>query len=156
MQPSVQLVAGVVGIVALVIVFLVWRRNAVRSSRANGRSYRGPTDMHFTCAGCSGRFAHTRRTVAAWEKGSRRVFCDACHKQWRNAQPPQVAPQVAPPRPAIASSHQSAGARSVPAQAARAHHTIHPSESKAPGGCLGMVLLVSFIPVAIFALATLA
>ncbi|MBK6973142.1 MAG: hypothetical protein IPH26_09415 [Sterolibacteriaceae bacterium] len=147
MNPSVELIAGVVGIAALVIGFLVWRRSAGRSSGAKPTSYRGPTNMYFTCAGCSGQFAHTKRTVTAWEKGSRRVFCDACHKKWRNAQPPQFPPQ----RADIASSSRAGGARTVPAQAATARYS---SEAKAPGGCLGVLLLLLLIPVVIFAVLT--
>ena len=147
MQPSVDLVAGVVGIVALVIGFLFWRRNAGHSPGAKTRSFRGPTNMHFTCAACSGQFVHTKRTVAAWEKGSRRVFCDACHKKWRTAQPP-LAP---PPRADIATSNRAIGTRAVPVQAANARYSY---EAKAPGGCLGVVLLLLLIPVTIFVVMT--
>ena len=111
--------------------------------------------MYFTCTGCSGRFAHTKRTVAAWEKGSRRVFCNACHKKWRNAQLPQIPPQradipqIPPQRADIGSSSRAEGARAVPAHAAR-----YSSEAKAPGGCLGVVLLLLLIPVVIFVVVT--
>jgi hypothetical protein len=100
--------------------------------------------MYFTCTGCSEQFTHTKRTVAAWEKGSRRVFCDACHKKWRNARPPRTAP----PRSEIVSPRATAGIRTVPSHPAKPHYS---ADSNAPGGCLGVVLLLLLIPAVIFA-----
>lgn len=143
MQPSIELIAGAVGIVVLVVGFLFWRRNARHSSSAKTTSFRGPANMHFICAACSGQFGHTRRTVAAWEKGSRRAFCDACHKKWRNAQPPQPAQ----PRVVIAASDRATGTRPAPVRVANARHS---PAAKAPGGCFGVALLLILLPAAIF------
>jgi hypothetical protein len=101
--------------------------------------------MYFTCAGCSGQFAHTKRTVAAWEKGSRRVFCDACHKKWRNAQPPQTSSVRANASAPSRSSVERGKPGRVPGLA-------YSPEAKAPGGCLGVVLLMLLIPVVVLAL----
>ena len=145
MHSTVELVVGVLAIVVILLGLLTWRRRAGNSSAAKTSSFRGPTNMHYTCAGCSGQFTHTKRTVAAWEKGSRRVFCDACHKKWRNAQPPQ---NPSARGDAVAPSHASVGRRKpdhVPEIAYR-------SEAKASGGCLGVVLLMLLVPVIVLVL----
>ena len=145
MHPTVELVVGALAIVAILLGLLAWRRRTGRSSAANTASFRGPTNMHYTCAGCSGQFAHTRRTVTAWEKGSRRVFCDACHKKWRNAQPPE---HPSPRGDAAMPSHASVG-RGKPY---RAPELAYRSQAKASGGCLGVVLLVLLVPVIVLVL----
>jgi hypothetical protein len=146
MQPTVALVVGALAIVAVVLGLLAWLRRTGGSSATKTEAFRGPTNMYFTCAGCSGQFTHTKRTVAAWEKGSRRVYCDACHKKWRNAQPPQASTTDAR---APIHSHADA-ARSEPRRASRPAYS---SDTKAPSGCLGIVLLMLLLPVVVFALA---
>jgi hypothetical protein len=101
--------------------------------------------MYFTCAGCTGQFSHTKRTVAAWEKGSRRVFCDACHRKWRKAHPSEVSSTRADA--AVAARGDSA--RHEPA---RVPSLAYSSEAKAPSGCLGVALLILLIPVVALAL----
>jgi len=147
MLPTIELLAGVLTIVVILLGLLAWRRRTGGSSATKTAAFRGPTNMYFTCAGCSGQFAHTKRTVAAWEKGSRRVFCDACHRKWRNAQPPQTSSARA--AASAAPSRASVG-RGKPD---RIPGLAHSSEAKAPGGCLGVVLLMLLVPFIVLALA---
>ena len=142
MPGTVELVAGAIAIVAILLGLVAWRRRTGSSSTTKTTAFRGPTNMYFTCAGCSGQFAHTKRTVGAWEKGSRRVFCDACHKKWRNARPPQT-----PSSDAAAPSRASVGRGKSEGISGLAYS----SKAKAPGGCLGVVLLMLLIPVIVLA-----
>ena len=146
MQLSAELAAAVAALVAVAVGFAIWRRSSGRSSAAKTPSFRGPTSMHFTCAGCSGQFPHTKRTVAAWEKGSRRVFCDACHKSWRNARPPKVRSSS----PAENAVHRPAAGTFTPTRPAAAHSSNNTGRS----GCLGVVLLLLLVPVVLFAVVT--
>ena len=143
MQLSAELATAIAALVAVAVGFVIWRRHARRSSAAKGPSFRGPTSMHFTCAGCSVQFPHTKRTVAAWEKGSRRVFCDACHKKWRNARPPEVRSS----RPAENTVHGPAVGSFAPARPAAAYSSNNTGRS----GCLGVLLLLVLVPAVLFA-----
>ncbi|MBK7665794.1 MAG: hypothetical protein IPJ21_20095 [Sterolibacteriaceae bacterium] len=138
MQVSAELAAAIAALVALAIGFVVWRRNAGRASRAKPSSFRGPTSMYFTCAGCSAQFPHTKRTVAAWEKGSRRVFCNACHKRWRNAQPPQG--QLSDPVWGAVQRNEETPLTLNRSTPTRAH------ETSGRGGCLSVVVLLLLVP----------
>jgi hypothetical protein len=150
MSVTVEIVAAIVGGLVALVAVVVWRKRSGRSSAAKGRVFRGPSEMYFNCARCSARVAHTKRTIAAWEKGSRRIFCDACHKKWRNAQPPQEAPYGAS---ASVASRAGAGATSRAvsneARASDAQAPAYASESKAPRGCLGVALIIALVPIAI-------
>ena len=117
------LIAAIIAVAVLLVG--AWCFKSGASRKAKRPIVRGPSNMRFICARCSGQFTHTKRTVSAWEKGSRKVFCDACHKNWRNAQPPR-------------------------AQSNRPTNQARP-ESKS--GCLGVCILVVAIPVALIALA---
>lgn len=143
MQKGVELAAAIAAGIAILLLVLWWLKS--RASRVTQKpTARRPSNMHFVCAGCSGQFTHTKRTVAAWEKGSRRVFCDACHKKWRNAQPPQA-------QPAGTSRESSRTPESVstPAPAFQAR-------AQSRSGCLGIAVILVVIPVVLFAIATYA
>ena len=72
----------------VVSVVLVLSRSLGRTKIDFKKSeYSGPQDVRFTCAKCSKQFNHSRRTIVAWEKGSRRIFCNGCHKKWIDARP---------------------------------------------------------------------
>ena len=146
MHPTVELVVWALAIVALILGLVVWLRRTGGSSATKSTAFRGPTNMYFTCAGRSGQFNHTKRTVAAWERGSRRVFCDACHKKWRNAQPPQIPTAGA----RAATPHGNTG-RNEPGPASGPAYS---ASAKAPSGCLGIALLMLLLPVVAFALVT--
>lgn len=151
MKVTIEIVVATVAVVVVLFVLLGRRRKVGGAPTTRSRTFRGPPDMNFTCAGCSVQVTHTKRTVAAWEKGSRRIFCDACHKKWRNAQPPQEAPtrasSTATPRRALPSAGTTSRAR-APAYASES------KASKAPGGCLGVVLVMLLVPIAVVFLTT--
>jgi hypothetical protein len=150
MSVTVEIVSAAVGVLLALVALVAWRKSAGRSSAAKGRVFRGPSEMYFTCARCSAQVAHTKRTIAAWEKGSRRIFCAACHKKWRTAQPPQEAPYGAS---AGVASRASAGTTSRglsnEARASRTQSPAYASESKGPRGCLGVALIMVLVPIAI-------
>lgn len=146
MKLSIDLYASIAAGIAILLL-VVWRFKA-RSSRISHRPVaRGPGNMRFVCAGCSGQFTHTKRTVAAWEKGSRQVFCNACHKKWRNAQPRQAPPSQAE---GAGTSGETSNARETVRRPAPAFRGLRDSRS----GCLGIVVLMVVIPVALFAFVT--
>jgi hypothetical protein len=139
MPVTTAFAASVVGIVAILVAILVWFRRSRGSPSTKGSIFRGPSSMHFTCAGCAGQFAHTKRTVAAWERGTRRVFCDACHRKWRNAQPLQSLPS---PTASTATRREYA----KPPDASRTSAPAASGGTRSPAGCLGVVLLMVLVP----------
>jgi len=81
------LFAAAVGVVAF-LAGLVYLRLRGRRTRSVGlRIANGPSNLRFTCAGCSGQFTHSRRTIAAWNKGTRKFVCNACHTKWHGVLP---------------------------------------------------------------------
>lgn len=150
MPVTVEVVAAIVGVLVALVAVVVWRNTPRRASAAKGRVFRGPSEMYFACARCSAQVAHTKRTIAAWGKGSRRFFCDACHKKWRNAQPLQEAPYGAGTGVASrAGAGMSSRAVSNEARASRAQTPAYATESRAPRGCLGVALIMALVPIAI-------
>ena len=113
-------------VVAIVLLVLLSRRNRATKPIERTRP-RGPGSARYVCAKCAGEFLHSNRTISAWEKGTKRIFCDGCHKQWLNQQPRPV--RASPPS-APARSHTRQG---------------NPKAS----GCLGVLLLLAVIPSAI-------
>jgi hypothetical protein len=65
--------------VAVVIVFLVWKRLFGAG--------RVPKQKHFRCARCSKTEAYSTRTIQAWREGKTRLFCRSCHIEWLKSQP---------------------------------------------------------------------
>lgn len=142
MVVTVEVVASVIGVMVVAFVLFVWRRRAASGAIGKSRSFRGPSAMQFTCARCSAQVTHTKRTVAAWEKGSRRIFCDACHKKWRSAQPLQEAA----PRANASLAPRSPGSEGT---SPRASGPAYAFGAGGPRGCLGVVLVVLFVPAAV-------
>lgn len=65
---------------------VLFLRARARRTRSVGRKIADePTNLRFSCAGCSGKFTHSRRTLSAWNKGKRKFFCKACHTKLRGA-----------------------------------------------------------------------
>jgi hypothetical protein len=147
---------ALIGIIFLIAVVRARTKQTRKTTRPTSR---GPASLQFTCAGCSQQFTHTKRTVAAWEKGTRRFFCNACHQKWRGSRPPQEAqvsapvgspgqvPQSVPVSPARKSATAGAFAKSS------VQSRYSPAESRS--GCLGVAVLFIVLPV-IFLVATLA
>jgi hypothetical protein len=83
---------------------LVYLRLRNRRTRSVGlRVANGPANLRFTCAGCSGQFTHSRRTLAAWNKGTRKFVCNACHTKWHGVLPPRRADVITKPKRAAKS-----------------------------------------------------
>jgi hypothetical protein len=87
MEFSPELFAAIVAAVAFIAgLWLVRaRRRQTRTRGGSGRA-RGPANLRFTCANCTKQFTHSRRTLVAYEQGSRQFFCNACHTRWRGSQ----------------------------------------------------------------------
>ena len=133
-------------VVAALLLVLIFRKIVKTSSAGPKATSRGPTSMRFVCAGCHQQFTHTKRTVAAWEKGTRRLFCSPCHEQWLRSRPPQQAKHTG----ASGTGHQSL--QSPPGVRASSRGVGHASSCGAPlsaesrGGCLGISLLIVLLP----------
>lgn len=128
MQLSTTTIAVIVVAVILVALVLLLRRPGTRRSPS-----RGPNNLHFVCAGCKGQFTHTKRTVGAWERGSRRFFCNSCHQSWRQANP--GAPAV-PSAPRVAQGRSST-------------RGVVPARS----GCMSVIVVVAALPLLLYAVA---
>jgi hypothetical protein len=140
LSPLALSLAGVVLLALLAaFAFRTWRSRSGTSARGTAR---GPGNLHFVCAGCTGQFTHTKRTVAAWERGTRRFFCNSCHKSWREAQPPQSeqGSQSFHGAPVSANARTVRGGRSVGLAPARS-------------GCLSVVIVAFVLPVAAYVVA---
>jgi hypothetical protein len=79
LSPELLFAAGIAA-VAFLLGLLHLRARAKRTrTRSLGRKIEGgPSNLRFTCAGCSGKFTHSRQTLAAWERGNRKFYCKAC------------------------------------------------------------------------------
>ena len=53
---------------------------------------KGPPTVSFKCARCGTVARHTKRTVEAWRRKANRLYCDACHRRWLETQPHQTVP----------------------------------------------------------------
>lgn len=78
---------------------------------------RMPKEKTFRCSRCKTIAMHNDRTVEAWRGGKTRFFCHSCHQKWLQSQSPKVS-----------ESTRSYG----------------PSGQDA--GCLGIVLVLVFLP----------
>ena len=143
-----EVVIAAVLILTLVVVGLlvITRRRSHRPDPANLTRSRGPASLHYVCAGCSSQFTHSRRTIGAWEKGTRRFFCSNCHTKWRDKQPPRGVPPSASPtqgrETAILRPSRSTSQNSAP-QASR------PSLAPARSGCLTVIVVLIAKPIVI-------
>ena len=143
------LVSLAVALVVLVLFVLV-RARVKRNRTPQRTSARGPANLSFTCAGCEEQFTHTKRTLGAWEKGTRRFFCNACHTKWRASHPTQPVQGTgirAVARPPYSSrseeSAHSAGSH------LHSHSANRPPRAASGSGCLGAALLLIAIPIAL-------
>jgi hypothetical protein len=128
-----------IGVAVIVAAFLLARAARGKPSvRRPVSTYTGPASVNFQCAGCGQQFQHTKRTIAAWKKGFRRISCDRCHKNWRdtNPTPPLVIEPVTP----------SLSRKSV--QQDRRQRSARPEyvSNQPRSGCLGVVAFLIFIP----------
>lgn len=163
MQLIVSWLLGIV--VALVAAAYLWRRYTRRARgiapypRPNSS---GPANLRFECSGCAGQFTHTRRTLGAWEKGTRRFYCNACHKKWREARPSPVTPLPAAPDrvwsgqsplpPSNSGRPSATSAQSQPALTTNRATAQSPTSAGSGNGCLGATLLILTVPVVVVGL----
>ncbi len=70
-----------IGVAAVAFLIGMWylHRRAKRTRSVGRRVEGGPSNLRFTCAGCSVKFTHSRRTLSAWQQGTRKFYCKACH-----------------------------------------------------------------------------
>ena len=142
------LVALAAAALVVVVLLLFLRARAARNRSSQRPVSRGPNNLWFVCAGCEGQFNHTRRTISAWEKGTRRFYCNACHTKWRGSHPAQSAQGT---------MTQSAGAGSWRTQArataggsfSTSRRDFQQAHSGSGGGCLGAAILLLAVPVAV-------
>jgi hypothetical protein len=81
-----------------------------------------PPASKFKCARCGVVESHNERTEKAWRGGLKAIFCNSCHRKWLAAQPQQR------PTSAPGSSRRLAANR----------------------GCLGVAILFSLFPLAMY------
>ena len=145
--PELLVSAGIA--LAVALMFLVFRARATRMTRFERPVSRGPANLHFICAGCSAQFTHTKRTLGAWEKGTRRFYCNGCHKKWRGSQP--IQPRQSNESLPVGTTTSAVRGRaqvvsSNLAQPSIGHKT---ARSGFGSGCLGITLLLIFFPLAV-------
>ena len=144
LSPRELLFAGALAATAIVVILLLAFLRGHRA-RPSAPAIRGPNDLNYICAKCQRRFPHSRRTVAAWSKGTRRFFCNSCHRSWREAQPPRTGDEGSPPDRPLGSSESSSGAFTPTSR--------HAYAKPAKSGCLGIVLVALLLPPALYVLA---
>lgn len=74
--------AGMAAVAFLAGLLWLHRRGPLTRNVVHGKGRKAgavPTKLRYTCAGCSGQFTHSRRTLAAREKGAKSFYCNACH-----------------------------------------------------------------------------
>jgi hypothetical protein len=77
--PELLVAAAIAAAIFLLGVLYRHARNKRTRTRGLGRKLTGgPTNLRFTCAGCSGKFTHSRQTLSGWERGNRKFYCKAC------------------------------------------------------------------------------
>jgi hypothetical protein len=141
-------------LVAIIFLIALVRSHSKQTHKTTRPTSRGPASMQFVCAGCSQEFTHTKRTVAAWEKGTRRFFCNACHQKWRGSRPPQeplvngpVSSSSQAPQPAqVSPVNASTAARAFAKSSAQTRY----SRAESRSGCLGVTVLFIVLPVIFF------
>lgn len=146
-----ELLAGLaVVFIIIVVALLFFRTRAGRTRIVQMPVSRGPANLRFTCAGCSEQFTHTKRTLGAWEKGTRRFYCNACHTKWRGSHPSQPAQGGGTATPG---AQPEAGRRAEAFSPAGSVSTRRigpqPARAGSGSGCLGFMVLLIAVPVAI-------
>jgi hypothetical protein len=82
-----------------------------------------PPTASYKCARCGTVARHTERTVEAWRRNASRLYCDVCHRKWLEAQPRQIGTT-----------------------------TFARASGNSNRGCLGILLTLAVIPIALVAL----
>ena len=149
-MPLEKLAIGAcVVVVALLLVFAFIARKSRSGAQQPVSRSGAPANLHFTCAKCSQRFPHTKRTVAAFERGTKRLFCGACHSTWAANRPQQQRPSSAAlhgPRVPGEALQARTNAASLLAGSSSAKFNARPRSSS---GCLGAALLIVAVPLSL-------
>lgn len=126
-------------------------RRSKRTRSVGLRPLGGPANLRFTCAGCSGQFTHSRRTISAWGKGTRRFYCNACHTKWQGSHQAQSPADKS--RFVTRLRHGSNPAASAPSPAVQAPSPAAPPSGPPGkgGGCLGIAVLLLALPTVLLA-----
>lgn len=151
---SELVLSGVLIFAVLVVGFFVaMRKRSDRTGHKTSTRSSGPNSLHYVCTGCSVQFTHSRRTIGAWEKGTRRFFCSNCHSKWRDKQTPKEVHSNAPrsQHKELSSSRSSGTSSPLPAP-----QTFRRNLAPARSGCLTVVLVLIAIPVFVSVVATYA
>ncbi|MDY1033262.1 hypothetical protein [Stenotrophomonas sp. CFBP8980] len=77
---------------------------------------RKPPHMVFKCGRCNTASRHSNRTIEAWRRGKTRFFCPPCHLKWLQSQP------------------------------LREHDTYAGHGRSGGSGCLGVFVVLGFLP----------
>ena len=135
--------------VALLVVLFFRARTAAQRRVVARPATRGPATLRFTCARCTEQFNHTKRTLGAWEKGTRRFYCNACHGKWRDAQP---IPPMKGTGAATSGAYGEVGRRDEKTAAFGKASTRSAGPYSVAGGsgkgCLGVAMLLVAVPFA--------
>ena len=146
MQAEVVIAAVLILTLVVVGIFVVTRRRSNGRNPATSTRSRGPASLHYVCAGCSAQSTHSRRTIGAWEKGTRRFFCSDCHTKWRDKQPPRdVQSSASPTQGRERALSQLSGSTSLNSVSNISRPRLVPARS----GCLTVIVVLVAVPVVI-------
>jgi hypothetical protein len=145
MTPEFTIAAAVLAALAILILVIIVARGGSRMATGSlTKRSRGPANLHFVCGGCGSQFTHTRRTIGAWEKGTRRFFCGPCHTKWRDKQAPRESRDGANnDTHRSGANSQVAGSSSATSRSRAFSATSEPAKS----GCLTVVVVCTALPV---------
>ena len=143
------LVAIVAAIIALLAVMI--RRSQKKQTVSHRTTTpRGPSDLRYICKRCAVQSTHTKRTIGAYEKGTRSFFCNSCHSKWRESNPPKSTTPPTNSKPLSPSHNLGVGRPTQNSPVRRSfNENISHSSVKSSGGCLGAILLIAVIPIVV-------
>ena len=87
-----------------------------------------PESKTFSCSRCKKREQYSQRTLEAWRRGFKKIYCRQCHKKWLESNPNHKRQKT----------NYNSG-----------------SGSGSGSGCLSVLLIALFIPVTIYTVSTL-
>lgn len=93
LSPELWFAASIAAVAFLVGIWL-WRVRGPRTRSVGRMAGRGPAELRYVCASCSGRFTHSRRTRLAMEKGARSFYCKACYTRSMSVKAPPPSQMV--------------------------------------------------------------
>ena len=154
MQLSTALLAGIVIAILVLLTGIALRYHKGKAPTHRTAASPGPSNLRYTCKGCSELLTHSKRTIGAYEKGARSFFCNSCHSKWRESNPGQpMAPQkLAKLAPSIGSSNDDRSSSNSGVRSGL-NRDLGQSQVKSGSGCLGATLLIVAVPIILIAMA---